>query len=64
MVGSVIFVVYGFILPSYSTAFMNLVMIVVHIVYIVKYFKVRSKEKVLEKNGESETEQSFNHESE
>ena len=44
-VGCVVFVVYGFLLPAYSTAFMNLAMIVVHIVFLTKYFVKRKREK-------------------
>lgn len=43
LVGCVVFVVYGIILPAYSTAFMNAALIVVHIVYLVKDFKQRKK---------------------
>ena len=45
LVGCCVFVVYGFLLPAYSTALMNLAMIVVHIVFLTKYFLKRSKEK-------------------
>ena len=44
-VGCVVFVVYGLILPAYSTAFMNAAMLVVHIVFLTKYFVKRRKEK-------------------
>lgn len=44
-VGCVVFVVYGFLLPAYSTAFMNMAMIIVHIVFLAKYFIKRKKEK-------------------
>ena len=43
LVGCVVFVIYGLILPAYSTAFMNAALIVVHIVYLVKDFKARKK---------------------
>lgn len=43
LVGCVVFVVYGLILPAYSTAFMNAALIVVHIVYLAKDFKQRKK---------------------
>ena len=45
LVGCVVFVIYGLILPAYSTAFMNAALIVVHIVYLVKDFKARKKNK-------------------
>ena len=45
MVGCVIFVVYGFILPAYSTAFMNAALFIVHVVYLTKDFLKERKEK-------------------
>lgn len=39
LVGCVIFVAYGLILPAYSTAFLNIAIIIVHIVFIVKHFR-------------------------
>ena len=44
-IGCVVFVVYGFLLPTYSTAFMNLAMLVVHAVFLTKYFIKKRKEK-------------------
>ena len=45
MVGCVVFVVYGFVLPAYSTAFMNAALFVVHIVYLTKDYLKKKKEK-------------------
>ena len=45
MVGCTVFVVYGILLPAYSTAFMNAALLIVHIVYLTKYFIKRRKEK-------------------
>ena len=45
MVGCVIFVVYGFILPAYSTAFMNGALFIVHVVYLTKDYLKAKKEK-------------------
>ena len=45
MVGCVIFVVYGFLLPAYSTAFMNGALFIVHVVYLTKDFLKAKKEK-------------------
>lgn len=45
MVGCVVFVVYGILLPAYSTAFMNGALFIVHIVFLTKYFIGRRKEK-------------------
>ena len=45
MVGCVIFVVYGFILPAYSTAFMNGALFIVHIVYLTKDYLKSKKNK-------------------
>ena len=44
-VGCVVFVIYGLMLPAYSTAFMNIAMFVVHIVFLTKHFTKRHKEK-------------------
>ena len=44
MVGCVVFVIYGFLLPTYSTAFMNGALFIVHIVYLVKDYIVRTKD--------------------
>ena len=52
MVGCVVFVVYGLLLPAYSTAFMNFALLVVHIVFLTKHFLQRRKEK-----GEKSTEE-------
>ena len=54
-IGCVIFVVYGFLLPAYSTAFMNAAMLVVHAVYLIRYFVKKRKAKkpeMLEKDKE------------
>ena len=45
MVGCVVFVVYGMLLPAYSTAFMNFALLIVHIVFLTKHFIKRRKEK-------------------
>ena len=45
MVGCVIFVVYGFLLPAYSTAFMNGALFIVHVVYLTKDYLKARKEK-------------------
>ena len=45
MVGCVVFVVYGFLLPAYSTAFMNAALFVVHVVYLTKDYLKAKKEK-------------------
>lgn len=45
MVGCVIFVIYGLLLPTYSTAFMNGALFIVHVVYLIKDFKSRKKNK-------------------
>ena len=44
-VGCIIFVVYGFLLPAYSTAFMNFALLVVHVVFIIKYIVNKRKNK-------------------
>ena len=48
-------IVYGFLLPTYSTAFMNAAMLVVHAVYLIRYFVKKRKAKkpeMLEKDKE------------
>ena len=45
MVGCVAFVVYGMLLPAYSTAFMNFALLIVHIVFLTRHFVKRRKEK-------------------
>lgn len=54
-VGCVVFVVYGFLLPTYSTAFMNLAMLVVHAVFLIKYMIKKRKEKTPEKEDDDNT---------
>lgn len=49
MVGCIAFVIYGLLLPAYSTAFMNFALVVVHIVFITKHFIKRRKENNSEK---------------
>lgn len=43
MIGCVVFVVYGLLLPTYSTAFMNGALFIVHIVYLIKDYLARKK---------------------
>ncbi len=43
--GCVAFVIYGILLPAYSTAFMNGALIIVHIVFLVKDYLARKKAK-------------------
>ena len=43
--GCIAFVVFGLILPAYSTAFMNAALIVVHVIYLTKDFLARKKAK-------------------
>ena len=56
MVGCVVFVVYGFLLPAYSTAFMNAALFVVHIVYLTKDFLKKRKEKQEQPQAEATVE--------
>ena len=44
-VGCVGFIIYGLMLPAYSTAFMNIAMLVVHTVFLAKHFIKRHKER-------------------
>lgn len=50
--GCIVFVIYGILLPSYSTALMNLALIVVHIVYISKDIAAKKKQKDAPANTE------------
>ena len=45
MVGCIAFVIYGLLLPTYSTAFMNGAVFIVHVVFLVKHFVDRRKGK-------------------
>ena len=55
MVGCVIFVVYGFLLPAYSTAFMNGALFVVHVVYLTKDYLKAKKAKSEQPKAEVDT---------
>ena len=44
-VGCVVFIIYGLMLPAYATAFMNTAVLAVHIVFLIKHFIKRHKEK-------------------
>ena len=44
LVGCIVFIIYGLLLPAYSTAFMNIAILVVHIVFLTKHFIKRRKE--------------------
>ena len=52
-VGCVVFIVYGFLLPAYSTAFMNLAMLIVHVVFLTKYIIKRRREKANDEKDET-----------
>ena len=54
MIGCVVFVVYGLLLPTYSTAFMNGALFIVHIVYLIKDYLARKKNNL--ENNEHSTE--------
>ena len=55
MVGCIAFVIYGLLLPTYSTAFMNGAVFIVHVVFLIKYFVQRRKEKLKTTSLEAET---------
>lgn len=48
--GSIVFTVYGFLLPAYSTAITNGILFVVHLVYLIIEIKEYKKIKTI-KNG-------------
>lgn len=41
LAGSIIFVVYGLLLPSYCTVLLNVIAVVVHIYYLVAIYRRR-----------------------
>ena len=41
--GCIVFVIYGLLLPSYSTMLMNIALVIVHIVFIVKEFLAKKR---------------------
>ena len=45
MIGCIAWVIYGFLLPAYSTAIMNGAVFIVHIVFLTKHFIKLKKEK-------------------
>lgn len=47
-IGCVVFIVYGILLPAYSTAFMNAAMLIVHAVFLIKYAVKKRKDKISE----------------
>ena len=49
IVGAILFVIYGLLLPTYSTAFVNFALIVVHIIYLIRD-ELRRKKKVTQEN--------------
>lgn len=53
--GCVVFVVYGILLPSYSTAVMNLALIIVHIVFITKDVRAKLKAKKTQTEEQEQT---------
>ena len=55
MVGCIVFVIYGLLLPTYSTAFMNGALFIVHIVYLVKDYKSSKKNKSADVVNNDET---------
>lgn len=46
--GAIFFVIYGISTQTWATAFMNMALVVVHIVYLVKIFLNKSKEQIEE----------------
>ena len=60
MVGCIAWVIYGFLLPAYSTAIMNGAVFIVHVVFLTKHFLKLRKEKAAKaenrENAEAEEE--------
>ena len=42
--GCIAFIIYGLLLPAYSTALMNFAVLVVHLVFLTKYFIKKRKQ--------------------
>ena len=57
MIGCIVFVVYGLLLPTYSTAFMNGALFIVHIVYLIKDYLARKKNNDVVNIDQIETQQ-------
>ena len=55
MVGCIAWVIYGFLLPAYSTAIMNGAVFIVHIVFLTKHFLKLKKEKNAKQENIEET---------
>ena len=55
MVGCIAFVIYGLLLPAYSTAIMNFALVIVHVVFLTKHFIKRRKEKNTEKEENNDS---------
>jgi membrane protein implicated in regulation of membrane protease activity len=49
IVGAILFVIYGLLLPTYSTAFVNFALIVVHIIYLIRD-ELRRRKKATQEN--------------
>ena len=55
MVGCIAWVIYGFLLPAYSTAIMNGAVFIVHVVFLTKHFlKLRKEKNSQKENTENE----------
>ena len=58
MVGCIAFVIYGFLLPTYSTAIMNGAVFIVHVVYLTRDFlRLRKEKNAKQENTEENTEE-------
>ena len=63
MVGCIAFVIYGLLLPTYSTAFMNFAVLVVHIVFLTRHFvKLRREKKAMQEEEQVKAESSLKEE--
>lgn len=45
-VGSIFFIIYGFLLPAYSSALTNSILLVLNIIYLIIEIKSHNKEKI------------------
>jgi hypothetical protein len=46
--GAIFFVIYGISTETWATAYMNLALVIVHIVYLIKMYRNKSKEQIEE----------------
>ena len=48
IIGAIFFVIYGIFTETWATAFMNMALVIVHVIYLIKMFKDKSKAEIEE----------------